>query len=121
MEHQLPGAGQLDPKRIDADPQLELELAVCAEYRIFHSEFLERSTADRDKALWWHARQRKTCQGCGTRGEEWDPEQGGHRRAYISTITTCEGCVVIERTQDAPQMKDGRGKRAGLIRNPDLQ
>jgi hypothetical protein len=99
------------------DAHLELELAVCASYRVRHSEFLAWSDSDRDKALWQHIRAVTTCKQCGTRPEEWDPERGGHRRAYRGVITDCEGCIVIEQTTEAPQMKQGRGKKVGLVRS----
>lgn len=87
-----------------------------------HSEFLAYSQDDRDKAIWQYVREQRTCT-CGTRPEEWDPEQGGHRHAYFPQITTCPGCVGIERTQQAPEMQgdQARGKRISLARNPDLE
>lgn len=76
---------------------------MCAEYRISHSHFLggppEWGRADRDKAIWWHVRQRGTCQSCGTRPEEWDDEQGGDLNAYHGTVGHCRGCEVQARTQ----------------------
>lgn len=97
-------------KRIDADPQLAVELAVCADYRIPHSEFLAWRSTDRDKAIWWLTRQRAACPACGTRPEEWDPEQGGHRRAYIARKHRCYGCEARQQVEASidPE-KEGRG------------
>jgi len=100
---------------------LQLELAVCAEYRIFHTQFLSRSSDDRDKAIWWWLRKRKECPRCMTRPEEWDEDEGGHRRAYLPRIIECEGCIALERTEQAPEMNEGRGRSVGLIRNPDWE
>lgn len=85
-------------KRLDADGQLALEMAVCAEYRIPHSHFLGRrlrwTADDRDKAIWFLRRQREACGECGTRAEEWDESRGGHRHAYKYEFEHCRGCEV---------------------------
>jgi hypothetical protein len=80
------------PKRLRADPQLALELEVCRDYKIAHSAFLAWDQDDRDKAIWAHIQDRQTCQQCGTRPDEWDPEQGGHRHAYLARVEVCRGC-----------------------------
>ena len=89
------------PFRLKADPQLALELEVCRDYKIAHSAFLAWPDDDRDKAIWAHVQARQTCPQCGTRPDEWDPEQGGHRRAYHAHVEVCRGC----------QAKDQRDKR----------
>lgn len=66
---------------------------MCAAYRIPHSQFLAWPASDRDKAIWWHVRQRQTCSGCGTRAEEWDPARGGRLDAYKATPVQCIGCA----------------------------
>ena len=93
---------------------------MCADFKMFHSEFLARSEPDRDKAIWWHLRRTRQCPVCRTRPEEWDEASGGHRRAYVGVITDCEGCIVLERTQCAPEITESRGRKAGLVRNPEL-
>jgi len=118
---ELSRPGPRSGKRLDVDPQLAVELAVCADFKIFHSEFLAKLTSDRDKAIWWYARKAKECPVCHTRPEEWDESQGGHRRAYVGTFIDCEGCIVLERTQCAPEISEIRGRSAGLIRNPELE
>lgn len=97
-------------------------MAVSAKYLKMHSEFLAYSAADRDGAIWQYVRDRNTCQ-CGTRPEEWDPEQGGSRAAYFPEIVLCQGCVGIERTQEQirGQYEGQRGLRASLKRNPDAE
>jgi hypothetical protein len=89
-------AGRGDPKRLNADPELELELEVCRHYRLPHSQFLGWSDDDRAKAIWSHVRARQTCARCGTRDEEWDPQRGGHRRAYTAEAHVCRGCEAVE-------------------------
>ncbi|WP_187234209.1 hypothetical protein [Actinomadura sp. HBU206391] len=99
--------GRFGPKRLDADPQFELEMAVCDRYRIPHSEFLSWDEYDREKAIWWMVRERQRCRGCGTRPEEWDPEQGGHKDAYSAGTRMCPGCFHLETAREA-----GNGKQA---------
>jgi hypothetical protein len=109
------------PKRIDRDPQLQLELDYCVPKGIPHSEFLAWSQIDRDKAIAWVIREMKACPNCGTRGEEWDPKQGGHRRAYVAEIRGCEGCIVKLRAENSEELTQGRGRRVVLIPNPLLR
>jgi hypothetical protein len=111
--------GPCTPKRLDADPQLLLELSVAAAYRLSHSEFLAWDATDRDKAIWIFLRQRQTCPHCGTRPEEWDPDVGGHRAAYVAEFTECQGCVVKGRKEAEPEMAEFRGLRVMLVRNEE--
>jgi len=122
VDPEPPGAGPECPKRIDADPQLDLELRVCSHYKRFHSEFLALSQDDRDKAIWQYLRERQACPHCGTRSEEWDPDAGGRRDAYVATLMECEGCVVrLRGEQDHQQELEAfRGTRIGLVRNPEV-
>lgn len=78
---------------ITADVGLREELALCREYRIRHSEFLSWPESDQDKALAYERYDRSVCV-CGTRREEWDPEAGGDRNAYVAMTDTCPGCQV---------------------------
>lgn len=89
-------------------------MPVCAEYRISHSHFLGGppawTAADRDKAIWWQIRKAETCPSCGTRPEEWEPQLGGHRRAYVAEEFVCAGCEVLQRAdaqrpEDEPQLR----------------
>lgn len=76
-------------------------MMVCATYRLPHSVFLTWGKDDRDKAIWWEIRQRQTCQGCGTRHEEWDPELGGRRDAYKADWHRCPGCALKQSREEA--------------------
>ena len=103
-----------------ADGGLRLELDVCAEYRIPHSQFLSWSDADRDKAIWHHIWKQQECKSCGTRDEEWDEKRGGDRNAYVGEKRRCRGCEVRERTQDTVTSEDGRGVYVTLIPNEEV-
>lgn len=115
------GAGAAHPKRLDVDPQLQLELSVCAEYRIPHSEFLRWPQDDRDKAIWYHIRERQRCQACKTRPDEWDESKGGYRWAYMAEERRCRGCEVLEAGRAAQAADQGRGVHVVLARNADRE
>lgn len=79
---------------IVADVRLRDELALCHTWGIPHSRFLSWPELDQDKALAYAAYDRAVCKGCGTREEEWDENQGGHRDAYAPRVYICPGCQV---------------------------
>lgn len=99
-------------------------MAYCGPRGIPHSFFLGGPHGwtgdDRDKALAWQEMDRQTCRGCGTRPEEWDPKQGGDRKAYVAEVRVCPGCEVRERGEVAlndPATKSQRGKQL-VMRRP---
>lgn len=94
-----------------------LEMKVCAEYKIRHSSFLRWSQLDRDKAIWYMVRKAETCPSCGTRENEWDPEQGGNRQAYGTDICRCRGCEVKQMAEESDAAKVGRGVYVKLRKN----
>ncbi|MFJ7422731.1 hypothetical protein ACIQXD_29630 [Streptomyces uncialis] len=70
---------------------------------------------DRHKALAYLALERATCDGCGTRSEEWVPDAGGHRFAYVTETSRCPGCELVEMERaQVPDGADGRGVKIGL-------
>lgn len=71
-------------------------MAVAHDYRIPHSEFLSWKQRDRDKAIWYHLRERQRCSGCGTHPDEWDPAEGGSIHAYRVKEHFCPGCQLLE-------------------------
>lgn len=85
-----------------------------------HSRFLGGpdvwTEADRDKALAWTHQQRCTCSRCGTRPEEWDPDRGGRRDAYVFVPSICPGCEPMERTQDVLGGEEWKGQRGKQIK-----
>lgn len=104
---------------MDRDPQLKLELDYCVPRGIPHEGvFLTWSKSDRDKALSWMVWQMELCAECQTRAAEWDPKQGGHRNAYVPEIRGCEGCIARGRLDNDPALKQAKGRRVVLVRNP---
>lgn len=85
-------------------------MAVCADYKIPHSEFLEWDTDDRNKAIWWQIQERERCPSCGTRPEEWSDDNN----AYIGDVIRCRGCEVRQRTEETVDPKAGRGQQVVL-------
>ncbi|MFD4397199.1 hypothetical protein [Kitasatospora sp. NPDC058478] len=60
--------------------------------------------------------QRLTCSQCGTRDEEWQPDQGGDCRAYEVSTTRCAGCAAIERRrEELPEGLGAAGLNLGLV------
>jgi hypothetical protein len=80
-------------------------LEVCEVFQIPHSHYLggplQWTDLDREKAEMYLAWKREVCPDCGTRESEWDPEQGGHRHAFISGNRRCAGCELLESERDA--------------------
>jgi hypothetical protein len=95
-------------------------MELCERYGIPHSQFTGAgegrwSALDRAKAMAFLAYQRATCSGCGTRLEEWRPEHGGDRFAYVVDSHTCPGCELVEMERDqTPDGPEGRGVKIGL-------
>lgn len=87
-------AGPYYRDRLRYDRQLEIELSVCSEYHIPHSEFLGWSPLDQAKAIAILAHKNERCALCGTADWEWDPAQGGSRFAYEPVEKLCQGCYV---------------------------
>lgn len=97
----------------------------CGPHGVPHSHFLggppRWTEDDRNKALAWQDRQRRTHNRCGTRREEWDPAQGGRRDAYEYLPDVCPGCEVLERTEAVmagPEWQEQRGKTIKVKRRP---
>lgn len=88
-------------------------MAVCAAYRVPHSEFLSWTQLDRDKAIWWHIRQAEACPSCGTRAEEWHADHN----AYVAKSYRCRGCEITAQAQaQLNEKRDGRGVHVALRR-----
>lgn len=71
------------------------ELAICDDWGIGHTAFLELPVEDQAKALAYRDWKASLCRTCGTEPSEWDPKQGGRRDAYIAGQVHCEGDVVL--------------------------
>lgn len=96
-------------RRLRADSKFFFELQFCNEHGIPHSEYLNWDPVDRAKMLAFAATKAEHCVMCGTAQWEWDPKQGGNRRAYDAVEVFCPGCYAKAsmRTLDAGRNTDG--------------
>lgn len=98
-------------------------MGYCGPQGISHSHFLGGppifTAEDREKAIWWSIHERQRCQECGTRPDEWDPEQGGNDHAYHHELRKCWGCVEKAKGQKKITDKMGAGVTAVLARGTE--
>lgn len=97
----------------------------CGPLGLPHSEFLDWREDDQEKALWWSARNRQRCSGCGTHPDDWNDELGGNRHAYVAEEQTCLGCqrrsIAQDQLNQARQHGQPRhGAHVVLVPNPNL-
>lgn len=81
----------------------------CAETGTPHSQLLNWEPEDRNKLTAHLLEEVATCPQCGTRADEWDPEQGGSRRAYVPEAHICPGCELKELAATDEANQDRRG------------
>lgn len=91
----------------------------CGPLGLPRSEFLRWDRDDRDAAIVWAMRRAAACQSCGTRPEEWDPEQGGSDFAYVAEIRGCRGCETRESAQKQITKDAPAGMHVVLIRHEE--
>ena len=76
-----------------------------------HSQFLDWSIEDQDKALAFLDLQALKCGNCGTMQSDWDED----RFAYVSEHRQCPGCELLE-TEYADNVPEGsKGTKVYLI------
>lgn len=80
--------------RLHHDPQFALEMRVCKEWRIPHSEFLSWEPEDQSKALAFYVYEAQRCASCGVHPEDW-PDH--NEPVYEAEAHFCPGCAELER------------------------
>lgn len=71
---------------------------------------------DQSKALAFEAEISKVCVLCGTRREEWDPEDGGDEFAYVAKAERCPGCETLaDARENVPEDADTKGVHWRLV------
>ena len=83
--------------RLLHDPTFAVEMRLCKEWGIPHSEFLGWGDVDRAKAIAHHFHEARRCQGCGIHPAEWQPEQ--YPPPFVVEFTECPGCAEMERSR----------------------
>jgi hypothetical protein len=84
-----------------------MEMAWCTDKGIPHSVLLDWDSEDRAKLHAYLLEESLRCVMCGTQPWEWDPEQGGSRRAYIPVELFCPGCYAKQTTADGNDAPKG--------------
>ena len=94
-------------RRLRYDPAFALEVGWCSDHGLPHSTLLSWSAEDRAKLTGYLLESAARCQMCGTAPWEWDPEQGGDRRAYEAASNFCMGCHTKAAAQDDEPVAEG--------------
>ena len=82
--------------RLRQDGQFALEMRLCNEWHIPHSEFLKWAVEDQNKALAFFAYERQRCGSCGVHPMDWpDPTEP----VFDAVAETCPGCAETDRYQ----------------------
>ena len=76
--------------RLRYDSNLYLELGLCNECGIPHSQFLDWEPEDRAKAIAFVMEKSLRCDLCGTAEWEWEED----KRAYAPMENFCMGCYI---------------------------
>lgn len=111
------GVGHPYRRRLRADSRFFLELQFCNDHGIPHSTFLAWDPDDRAKAIAFIAEKAEHCTMCGTAPWEWDPKQGGNRRAYEPVEHFCPGCYAKAALQHADPGRNMDGITIVLVPN----
>lgn len=106
--------------RLEADGLLRLELAICDEYKIPHSTFLEWDVADRAKTIAYRRWKSQQCPRCGSRDEDWIDDEGRLLEIPALRVTAhkCFGCAEIEGARDDVPAEERSGVTFRLASNP---
>lgn len=80
--------------RLRQDQQFALEMRLCKEWRIPHSEFLSWTPEDQAKALGHYVFEAQRCDSCGIHPTDWpDPDEPDFEVA----TRVCPGCAELDR------------------------
>lgn len=81
--------------RLRADPIFALQMRVCQEWRITHSQFLEWDVDDQEKAVAWVMHEASRCRECGIHPQDWPTDTEAD--PYEVEATRCFGCQELQR------------------------
>lgn len=98
--------------RLRIDPVFAVEMRVCREWRITHSELLSWSALDREKALAYVVHEGRRCKECGIHPEDWPTEV--EDPPFEVEANRCFGCLTLNEWVD-----DYRKSTTGRSGEPD--
>ena len=81
--------------------------------------FLNWDPVDRAKAMAFTQVKAEHCIMCGTAAWEWDPKQGGNRRAYEAVEVFCPGCYAKAAMRQLDAGRNTDGVTVELVPNDD--
>jgi hypothetical protein len=88
----------------------------CGPRGIPLSTFLDWDQQDQDAALMWQAHEARRFPD-GTHPDDWDPAEGGDRRAFHTHIDVHPGAALLEAAMNTDDFKQaGRGAHVHLVR-----
>jgi hypothetical protein len=110
-----PEADPRPGKRIEADPQLADELAVCRQYQISFSHFKggdrRWTDDDQDLAIAYERYLRKKCPSCKTVPTDWidsETRMPLEEPRWEAVLESCPGCAEIESIKEfSPKTRRG--------------
>lgn len=73
-----------------------MEMVICENYQIRHSEFLSWPEEDQDLAIAQQLRKIDHCGRCGTSSKAWV----GNNFAYKPEVRRCRGCEMVQLTEE---------------------
>lgn len=80
--------------RLKVDPQFAIEMRLCKEWQIPHSQFLSWDEEDQAKALGYFYHEAQRCAACGIHPDDWpDPAEP----LFEAVAETCPGCAELDR------------------------
>jgi hypothetical protein len=80
--------------RLQHDGQFAIEMRLCKEWRIPHSEFLSWDEEDQAKALGHFVYEAQRCGQCGIHPTDWpDPDEP----VFEAAVKVCPGCAEMDR------------------------
>lgn len=80
--------------RLRSDPLFAVEMRVCREWGLSHSQFLAWDPDDREKAIAYVIHEGQRCGSCGIHPDDWPTEDA---EPYEVEGRRCFGCQATER------------------------
>jgi len=99
-------------QRLRNDSLFRMEMSVCQEYRIPHSEFMDWPFEDQVKAVALMILKAEECTLCGTHPQDWEENED----AFVAESKWCPGCYRTDAARDPDAMA---GTTTHMVRNTE--